>query len=76
MWEISNKWGGGGEVGGGRGGEDGGDTGGAGDKGWGELSPHHVVNTCAAKSAWNPGKHTKQGIIGGWTDGRGVYWPR
>ena len=56
---------------GGRGGEDGG----AGDRGWGDLSPHqshHIVNTCAAKSAWNPGKHTKQGIIGGWADGRGV----
>ncbi len=79
MWEISNKWGGGGEVGGGRGGEEGGrmggDEGGAGDRGWGDLSPHHMVNTCAAKSAWNPGKLTKSGFFGGWADGWGVYWP-
>ena len=36
-------------MGGGSGGEDGGDEGGAGDRGWGDLSPHqshHIVNTC------------------------------
>ncbi len=62
MWEISNKWGGGGKWGGKRG-EDGG-MGGAGDRGWGDLSPHHMVNICAAKRAWNPGKHTKSEFLG------------
>ncbi len=66
-------WGGGS---GGKRGEDGGDEGGAGDRGWGDLSPHHMVNICAAKSAWNPGKHTKSGFFEGWADGQGVYWPR
>jgi hypothetical protein len=35
-----------------------------------------MVNTCAAKSAWNPGKHTKPGFFGGWADGRGVKTSR
>jgi hypothetical protein len=65
MWKISNKWGGGGKWGGGRGGEDGGDEGGAGDRGWGDLSPHQIVNTCPAKSSGNPGKHTNPGFLGG-----------
>ncbi len=65
---------GGGKWGGEEGGEDGGMTGGAGDRGWGDLSPHqshHMVTTCAAKSAWNPRKHTKNkellggGLMGG-----------
>jgi hypothetical protein len=53
-------------------GEDGGSEG---DRGWGDLSPHQMVNTCAAKSPGNPGKHTNLGFFGGWADGRGVYWP-
>ncbi len=62
---MGGKWGG---KRGGRGGEDGGDEGGAGDRGWGDLSPHqshHMVTTCAAKSAWNPGKHTNKELFGG-----------
>ncbi len=44
MWEISNKWGGGGKWGGGRGGEDGGDEGGLGIGG-GVTSPLTIWST-------------------------------
>jgi hypothetical protein len=65
-------------AGGKEGGEDGGGgRGGAeGDRGWDDLSPHQMLNTCAAKSPGNPGKHTNLGFLGGWADGRGVYIPR
>jgi hypothetical protein len=67
---------GGGEGSGGGGGW--GDEGGSGDRGWGDFSPqqsHHLVATCAANSARNPGKHTKEGIIC-IVIVIIVYWPR
>jgi hypothetical protein len=41
------------------------------------LSPHqshHMVNTCAAKSAWNPGNTPNKEFLRGGL--MGVYWSR
>ncbi len=72
MWEISNKWGGGGEVWGEEGGDEGGGLRGIG--GGMTSATHQMLNTCSTKSPGNPGKHTNLGLFGGWADGRGVYW--
>ena len=59
-------------MGGGKRGEDGGMRGGLGIGGGVTSSPHHMVNTCVAKSA--PTHQIR--ILWGWADGRGVYWSR